>query len=148
MAGEIPITVIGNLTFDPELKFSPGGDAVANMTVASTPRLYKDGGWVDGEPIFVRVAVWRRLGEHVAESFHKGSRVIVVGKLKPNNWTTKDGEKRTTFVLEAEEVGASVLFAPLGGGQEVTSASVNRAGAQKAEDTWGGTTVNNDDPPF
>lgn len=146
MAGEIQVTVTGNLTADPELRFTPGGDAVVNFTIASTPRIFKDGGWADGEPTFIRVAGWRKLGEHAADSFTKGSRVVVIGKLKQHNWETKDGDKRSNLVLEAEDIAGSVMFRPLGG---PSSADVNRAGAEKAEAVWGGNggTVD-DDPPF
>lgn len=149
MAGEVTITITGNLVADPELRFTPSGDAVANFTVASTPRVFKDNAWTDGDPMFLKVAAWRKMGENVAESFQKGDRVIVVGKLKPHTWTTKEGQKRTDLVMDADEVGGSVLFKPVGGA--VTSASVNRAGADKANDTWGGDVSGGyleNDPPF
>lgn len=145
MAGEIQVTLIGNMTADPELRYSPGGDAVANFTVASTPRVYKDGAWVDGEASFMRVAAWRKLGENVAESFRKGSRVVVVGKIKQRSWETKEGQKRTDWVMDAEDVAGSVMFQPV----TITAGDVNRAGAEKANDLWGGSTGGaSDDPPF
>src|SRR3954454_24894242 len=97
MAGETTITVIGNLTDDPELRFTPSGAGVANFAVASTPRTLDraSGEWKDGDPLFLNCAVWRDPAEHVAESLHKGDRVIVQGRLRQRSYETKDGEKRT-----------------------------------------------------
>ncbi|WP_284762048.1 single-stranded DNA-binding protein [Arthrobacter sp. efr-133-R2A-63] len=112
MAGETTITVIGNLTADPELKFSPSGSAVANFTVASTPRTFdrQSNEWKDGETLFLRASVWRETAENVAESLTKGMRVIVSGRLKSRSYETKEGEKRTVVELEVEEVGASLRY--------------------------------------
>ncbi len=111
MAGETTLTVIGNLTNDPELRFTPAGKAVANFTIASTPRTFKDGGWVDGETLFLRAAVWNEPAENVAESLTKGMRVIVSGRLKSRSYETKEGEKRTVMELEVDEIGPSLRYA-------------------------------------
>ena len=112
MAGETTITVIGNLTADPELKYSPSGSAVANFTVASTPRTFdrQSNEWKDGETLFLRASVWREAAENVAESLTKGMRVIVSGRLKSRSYETKEGEKRTVVELEVEDVGASLRY--------------------------------------
>jgi single-strand DNA-binding protein len=129
MAGEIQVTVIGNLTADPELRFTPSGAAVANFTVASTPRFFKDGEWRDGDPTFLRCNIWRQAAENVAESFQRGDRVIVVGKLQQRSFETKEGEKRSTMELQVDEIGPSVKF---------KAASVQRAERrQTADDPWG-----------
>lgn len=113
MAEETTITVIGNMTNDPELRFTPGGDAVANFTVASTPRLFdrKSNDWKDGETLFLRAAAWRETAENVAESLTKGMRVIVSGRLKSRSYDTKEGEKRTVIELEVDEIGPSLKYA-------------------------------------
>ena len=113
MAGETVITVIGNLTSDPELRFTPSGAAVANFTVASTPRTFdrQSQEWKDGEALFLRCNVWRQVAENVAESLTRGSRVIVSGRLKQRSFETKEGEKRTVVELEVDEVGPSLRYA-------------------------------------
>src|SRR6187431_3373491 len=113
MAGETIITVIGNLTNDPELRFTPSGAAVANFTVASTPRAFdrQTNDWKDGETLFLRCSIWRDAAENVAESLHKGSRVIVSGRLKSRTYDTKEGEKRTVVELDVDEVGPSLRYA-------------------------------------
>lgn len=113
MAGETTITVIGNLVSDPELRFTPSGSAVANFTVASTPRTFdkNKNEWVDGETLFLRAAVWREAAENVAESLTKGMRVIVSGRLKSRSYETKEGEKRTVIELEVDEIGPSLKYA-------------------------------------
>ena len=113
MAGETTITVIGNLTNDPELRFTPSGSAVANFTIASTPRTFdrQSNEWKDGETLFLRAAVWREAAENVAESLTKGMRVIVTGRLKSRSYETKEGEKRTVIELEVDEIGPSLRFA-------------------------------------
>jgi single-strand DNA-binding protein len=113
MAGETVITVIGNLTTDPELRFTPNGAAVASFTVASTPRTFdrQSNEWKDGDTLFLRCTVWRQAAENVAESLHKGTRVIVQGRLKQRSFETREGEKRTVVELEADEVGASLRSA-------------------------------------
>ena len=113
MAGEPTITIIGNLTAAPELKFTPSGAAVANFTVASTPRTYnrETSQWDDGEPLFMRCAVWRDTAENVAESLDKGTRVIVSGYLKARSYQTKEGENRTLMELDVQEIGPSLRWA-------------------------------------
>ncbi|MFJ6281326.1 single-stranded DNA-binding protein [Arthrobacter subterraneus] len=112
MAGETTITVIGNLTADPELRFTPSGSAVANFTVASTPRTFdrQANEWKDGETLFLRCSVWRESAENVAESLTKGTRVIAQGRLKSRSYDTKEGEKRTVMELEVDEVGPSLRY--------------------------------------
>ncbi|MDG4774125.1 MULTISPECIES: single-stranded DNA-binding protein [Micromonosporaceae] len=113
MAGDTTITVIGNLTDDPELRFTPSGAAVAKFRVASTPR-YMDrasGEWKDGEPLFLSCTVWRQAAEHVAESLQRGARVIVSGRLRQRSYETREGEKRTVIELEVDEIGPSLRYA-------------------------------------
>lgn len=125
MAGETLITVVGNLTADPELKFLPNGTPVATFTVCSTPRTFdkQSGGWKDGESMFMRCQIWREAAEHVAESLTKGCRVIVTGRLGQRSFTTKDGERRTVIEMQADEIGPSLKFA---------TATVNRPSRQSA----------------
>ncbi|ALY09365.1 single strand DNA binding protein [Arthrobacter phage Jawnski] len=112
MAGETTITVIGNLTNDPELRFTPSGSAVANFTIASTPRTFdrQANEWKDGETLFLRAAVWRETAENVAESLLKGMEVIAVGRLKSRSYETKEGEKRTVIELEVDSIGPSLRW--------------------------------------
>ena len=113
MAGETPITVVGNLTADPELRFTPSGAAVANFTVASTPRTFdkQTNEWKDGEALFLNCSVWRQAAENAAESLVRGMRVIVPGNLKARSYETREGEKRTVFEIDVEEVGPSLKYA-------------------------------------
>ena len=111
MAGDTTITIIGNLTDDPELRFTPSGAAVAKFRIASTPRFMRDGKWVDGEPLFLACTIWRQAAENVAESLTRGARVIVSGRLKQRTYETRDGEKRTVLELEVDEIGPSLKFA-------------------------------------
>lgn len=112
MAGETPVTVIGNLTADPELRFTPSGAAVTNFTVASTPRTWdkQSGEWRDGDPLFLRCSLWRQFAENVAESLKRGSRVIVQGRLRQRSFETKEGDKRTIMELDVDEIGPSLRF--------------------------------------
>lgn len=130
MAGETTLTVIGNAVGDPELRFTPSGAAVANWTVASTPRTFdkQKNEWVDGETLFLRCSAWREMAENVAESIQKGMRIIVQGRLKSRTYETKDGEKRTVTELDVDEVGPSLRYA---------SAKVNR-NARGGGDSAGG----------
>jgi single-strand DNA-binding protein len=123
MAGETLITVVGNLTDDPELRFTPSGAAVANFTVASTPRNFDKNSneWVDGEAMFLRCSIWRQAAENVAESLQRGMRVVVQGRLKARTYETREGEKRTVFEIDVEEIGPSLKFA---------TAKVNRTSRQ------------------
>ena len=127
MAGETIITVVGNLTSDPELRYTQNGLAVANFTIASTPRSFDraSNDWKDGDALFMRASVWREFAEHVAGSLVKGSRVIATGRLKQRSYETKEGEKRTSIELEVDEIGPSLRYAtaqvtraPGGGGGE------------------------------
>lgn len=113
MAGETTLTIIGNLTGDPELRFTPSGAAVANFTVASTPRTFdrQSNEWKDGETLFMRCSVWREVAENVAESLHKGTRVLVTGRLRSRSYETKEGEKRTVVEMEVDEIGPSLRYA-------------------------------------
>ena len=113
MAGDTVVTIIGNLTGDPELRFTPSGAAVANFTVASTPRQFdrQSNEWKDQETLFMRCSVWRQAAENVAESLQKGTRVIVTGRLKSRSYETKEGDNRTVIELEVEEIGPSLRSA-------------------------------------
>ncbi|MBC7559911.1 MAG: single-stranded DNA-binding protein [Dermatophilaceae bacterium] len=113
MAGDTVITIIGNITGDPELRFTPSGAAVANFTVASTPRQFDrtSNEWKDGETLFMRCSVWRDAAENVAESLQRGTRVLVSGRLKSRSYETKEGEKRTVIELDVDEVGPSLKYA-------------------------------------
>ena len=125
MAGETVITVVGNLTDDPELRFTPSGAAVANFTVASTPRTLnkQTNEWEDGEAMFLRCSVWRQAAENVAESLQKGARVIVQGRMRARSWEDREGNKRTSFEIDVDEIGPALRYAtakvsrnPSGGG--------------------------------
>ncbi|MGW3179659.1 single-stranded DNA-binding protein [Kitasatospora sp. NPDC001119] len=111
--GETPITVVGNLTDDPELRFTPQGVAMARFTIASTPRTYDKttGQWRDGTALFLRATAWREMAEHVTESLTKGMRVVVAGRLVQHNWQTPEGENRSMLGLDVDEVGPSLRFA-------------------------------------
>ncbi|WP_432484926.1 single-stranded DNA-binding protein [Kineococcus esterisolvens] len=113
MAGETVITLVGNLTNDPELRFTPSGAAVANFTVASTPRTFdrQSNEWKDGETLFMRCAIWREAAENVAESLTRGTRVVVTGRLQSRTFDTKEGEKRTVIEMQVDEVGPSLRYA-------------------------------------
>ena len=107
------VTVVGNLTADPELRYTQNGVAVANFTIASTPRMYdrQAGEWKDGEALFMRASVWREFAEHVASSLTKGARVVATGRLRQRSYETKEGEKRTSIELEVDEIGPSLRYA-------------------------------------
>jgi len=126
MAGETVITVVGNLTSDPELRYTQNGLAVANFTIASTPRTYDRASneWKDGEALFLRASVWREFAEHVASSLTKGSRVVAQGRLRQRNYDDRDGQKRTSIELEVDEIGPSLRYATA----QVTRASSSRDG--------------------
>lgn len=113
MAGETVITVVGNLTADPELRYTQGGLAVANFTIASTPRNFDRASneWKDGEALFLRASCWREFAEHVASSLTKGTRVVAQGRLRQRSYETNEGEKRTSLELEVDEIGPSLRYA-------------------------------------
>ena len=177
MAGDTVITVVGNLTADPELRFTPSGAAVANFTVASTPRTLdkSTNEWKDGEALFLRCSVWRQAAENVAESLHKGTAVIVQGRLKQRSFETKEGEKRTVYELDVDEIGPSLKWASAkvnrttrggggqggggqsgGGGYGSSGGSQGGSGGAPASDPWasapagggGGGGGWSDEPPF
>jgi single-strand DNA-binding protein len=168
VAGDTTITVVGNLTADPELRFTPSGAAVANFTVASTPRIYdrQSGEWKDGEALFLRCNIWREAAENVAESLTRGARVIVSGRLKQRSFETREGEKRTVVEVEVDEIGPSLRYATAkvnkasrgGGGGGFGSGSRQSSGGggggQPAEDPWGSAPASgsfggsDDEPPF
>ena len=138
MAGETTITVIGNLTSDPELRFTPSGSAVANFTIASTPRTFdrQSNEWKDGETLFLRASVWREAAENVAESLTKGMRVIVTGRLKSRSYETKEGEKRTVIELEVDEVGPSLRYANVSRGfAKADGSKSGNSGAKQSQAT-------------
>src|SRR6266540_2452355 len=113
MAGETTITVVGNLTADPELRFTPSGAAVASFTIASTPRTFdrNSNEWKDGEALFMRCSIWRQAAENVAESLQRGMRVVASGRLKQRSFETREGEKRTVIELDVDEIGPSLRYA-------------------------------------
>lgn len=136
MAGEQLMTVYGNLTDDPELRFTPSGAAVANFTVASTASKYdrQTQGFVDADKLFMRCAVWRQQAEHVAESLQKGMRVVVVGTLKTRQWEDRDGGKRSSIEMDVLEIGAALRFATA----KVTKATRSGGdGGQQGGGGWG-----------
>jgi single-strand DNA-binding protein len=163
--GDVTVTVVGNLTNDPELRFTPSGAAVANFTVASTPRILDKATneWKDGDALFLRCSIWRQAAENVAESLQKGARVIVTGRLRQRSYETKEGEKRTVVECEVDEVGPSLRYATAkvvkgqrgggqsGGGGGSYDGPAASSGSQPSDDPWatpapsGGLT---DDPPF
>ena len=130
MAGDTTITIVGNLTNDPELRFTPSGAAVASFTVASTPRSFdrQANEWKDGETLFMRCSIWRQAAENVAESLQRGMRVVVTGRLKSRTFDTREGEKRTVIEMEAEEIGPSLKYA---------TAKVNRTTRSGGEGGFG-----------
>jgi single-strand DNA-binding protein len=146
MAGDTTITVIGNLTDDPELRFTPSGAAVAKFRVASTPRYLdrQSGEWKDGEPLFLSCTVWRQAAENVAESLQRGARVIVSGRLRQRSYETREGEKRTVIELEVDEVGPSLRYATAkvqkmsrsGGGGGFGASGGGQGGGGNFDDPW------------
>ena len=171
MAGETLITLVGNLTADPELRFTPSGAPVANFTVASTPRTFdrQANEWKDGDAMFLNCAVWRQAAENVAESLTKGMRVIVQGRLRSRSFETREGEKRTVFEVDVEEIGPALKYATAkvtrtqsgggnyGGGQSSAGASGasgsnwgsgggNSSERSGGSDPWA--QAQSDEPPF
>src|SRR5215510_5961540 len=163
-AGDVTITVIGNLTDDPELRFTQNGAAVAKFRVASTPRFLdrQTNEWKDGEPLFLQCNAWRQMAENVAESLQRGARVIVSGRLRQRTYETREGEKRTVFELEVDEIGPSLRYATAkvqkmsrssgsGGGY---GSGGNGGGASSFDDPWasaapaGGSGNFDEEPPF
>lgn len=147
MAGETTITVVGNLVDDPELRFTPSGAAVANFRIASTPRTFdkQSNEWKDGDALFLSCSVWRQAAENVAESLQRGMRVVVQGRLKSRQYETREGEKRTVFEIEVEEVGPSLKYATAkvtranrsgGGGGFGGGGQGGGGGSAPADDPW------------
>lgn len=158
-AGDVTVTIVGNLTNDPELRFTPSGAAVASFTVASTPRILDKATneWKDGEALFMRCSVWRQYAENVAESLTKGSRVIVTGRLKQRSYETREGEKRTVVEMDVDEVGPALKYATAkvnkvsraGGG--FGEGGGNASTSRTSDDPWasGSSSGSNlDEPPF
>ena len=178
MAGDTQITVVGNLVDDPELRFTPSGAAVANFRIASTPRTFdrQTNEWKDGEALFLSCSVWRQAAENVAESLQKGMRVVVQGNLRSRQYETREGEKRTVFEIQVDEVGPSLKYATAkvtrtqrqggssyggqqGGGQSspadndpwatpAQGSAPAAGGAAPANDPWATPGVSSDEPPF
>ena len=175
MAGETVITVVGNLTSDPELRYTQNGLAVANFTIASTPRSFDraSNDWKDGDALFLRASVWREFAEHVAGSLTKGSRVIATGRLKQRSYETKEGEKRTVYEVEVDDVGPSLRNASAkvakvsrsgggfgggqggqsyggGGGGNGSGGSSGGGGGRAEADPWATSDAGgfSDEPPF
>jgi single-strand DNA-binding protein len=171
VAGDTTITVVGNLTADPELRFTPSGAAVANFTVASTPRIFdrQSNEWKDGDALFMRCSIWREAAENVAESLTRGSRVIVTGRLKQRSYETREGEKRTVVEVEVDEIGPSLRYATakvnkasrsggggggFGSGGGSGSAGGSRGSTETKDDPWGSAPASgsfsggDDEPPF
>ncbi|TYC96863.1 single-stranded DNA-binding protein [Arthrobacter echini] len=156
MAGDTIITVVGNLTADPELRFTPSGAAVANFTIASTPRTFdrQANDWKDGDTLFLRASIWREAAENIAETLTKGTRVVAQGRLKSRSYDTKEGEKRTVMELEVDEVGPSLRYASakitrtqrnnnassIGGGnnQGGAGSQSGQQGGQQRDQAWQG----------
>lgn len=154
MANETNVTVVGNLTADPELRFAQSGIAVCNFTVASTPRTWDKGSgqWKDGDTMFLPCSIWRQAAENVAESLTKGCRVIVHGKLRQRSYDDREGNKRTVYEVEVEEVGPSLLRATAVVTRATSGAQPGRqpaarqpAGRPQAADPWAGN-VRNEQP--
>lgn len=155
MAGETVITVVGNLTADPELRFTQSGAAVASFTVASTPRSFdrQSGEWKDQDALFMRCNIWRQSAENVAESLTRGCRVVVTGRLRQRSFETKEGEKRTVVELEVDEIGPSLRYATAKVNKADRGDHSPKASASAEEDPWGsappaGSGGFADEPPF
>ena len=169
MAGETIVTVVGNLTADPELRFTPSGAAVASFTIASTPRTFdrNTSEWKDGDALFLRCSIWRQAAENVAESLQRGMRVVAQGRLKQRSFETREGEKRTVVEMEVDEVGPSLRYATAkvnrtqrgssSGGGYGSSGSESTSSSAPADDPWGSAPSSSggssgggfsDEPPF
>ncbi len=170
MAGETIVTVVGNLTADPELRFTPSGAAVASFTIASTPRTFdrNSNEWKDGDALFLRCSIWRQAAENVAESLQRGMRVVAQGRLKQRSFETREGEKRTVVEMDVDEVGPSLKYATAkvnrtqrgssSGGGFGSSGGDSGSGAStggSSDDPWGSAPASppsgggfSDEPPF
>lgn len=146
-AGDTPITIVGNACSDPDLRYTQSGAAVANLTVASTPRTFdkQSGQYVDGDALFLKCNIWRDMAEHTAESVSKGQRVIVTGRLKARNWEDKEGNKRVSYEVDVDEIGPSLKWATA----QVTKAQRQTSSSAPARDPWDAPSQPVDDsPPF
>jgi single-strand DNA-binding protein len=166
MAGDTVITVVGNLTADPELRFTPSGAAVASFTIASTPRSFDrtSNEWKDGEALFLRCSIWRQAAENAAESLTRGMRVVAQGRLQQRSYETREGEKRTVIELQVDEIGPSLKYASAkvnktqrgsssGGGFGSSGSDGGGGSSAPADDPWGsapaaGSAGGSDEPPF
>jgi single-strand DNA-binding protein len=164
MSGETVITVVGNLTADPELRFTPAGAAVANFTIASTPRTFdkQTNEWKDGDALFLRCNIWREAAENVAETLTRGARVIAQGRLTQRSYETREGEKRTVVELEVDEIGPSLKYATAkvnkanrSGGNGGGASTFNAQKASQGDDPWGSVSTSGsfssagkEEPPF
>ena len=159
MSGDTILTIAGNLVDDPELRFTPDGQPVARFRVASTPRVYDKGSqeWRDGESLFLTVNVWRQQAEHVAETVQRGTRVIVTGRLRQRSYEAKEGEKRTVYEIEADDVAVSlknatakVARARRSGGGSGGGSGGNQGGGRTEADPWATASPGgfSDEPPF
>ena len=166
MAGETVITVVGNLTADPELRYTQNGLPVANFTIASTPRTFdrQANEWKDGDPLFLRASVWRDFAEHVAGSLTKGMRVVATGRLRQRSYQDREGQNRTAIELEVDEIGPSLRYATAqvtraassggggGGGQQarpqVQQEEPWASPGSAAPDAWSAPGSYGDDTPF
>ncbi len=153
MANDNQVMLVGNLTDDPELRFTPNGAAVANFRLAVTPRVREGDSWKDGETSFFRINVWRQQAENVAETLQKGTRCIVVGRLRTRSWETPEGEKRSVTEVEADEIGPSLKFATAK--VERSSRGGSGGGGGGGGGDWAGSAAGaskggqfNDEPPF
>ena len=152
MANDNQVMLVGNLTDDPELRFTPNGAAVANFRLAVTPRVREGDSWKDGETSFFRINVWRQQAENVAETLQKGARCIVVGRLRTRSWETPEGEKRSVTEVEADELGPSLKFATA---KVERSSRGGSGGGGGGGGDWAGSAAGaskggqfNDEPPF
>jgi single-strand DNA-binding protein len=166
VAGETVVTVVGNLTADPELRFTPSGAAVASFTIASTPRTFdrNSNEWKDGEALFLRCSIWRQAAENVAESLQRGMRVVAQGRLKQRSFETREGEKRTVVEMDVDEIGPSLRYATAkinrtqrgsggGGGYGSSGGDTGGSGSSApSDDPWGSAPPSSggysDEPPF
>src|SRR5438094_4878455 len=159
MAGDTVITIVGNLTADPELRFTPSGAAVASFTIASTPRTFdrNTNEWKDGEALFLRCSIWRQAAENVAESLQRGMRVVAQGRLQQRSFETREGEKRTVVEMQVDEIGPSLRYATAkvnrtqrGSSSGGFGASGSGGPAELADDPWSAPApaASSDEPPF
>ncbi|MEU9057015.1 single-stranded DNA-binding protein [Streptomyces sp. NPDC048384] len=148
--GETPVTLVGNLTDDPELKFTEGGAALAKFTIAVTPRTFDRTAnqWKDGTTAFYRCAAWRTLAEHIADSLKKGSRVVANGRMRQHDWQTPEGEKRSMLAVEIDDIGASVRFTTVTINAKRASGNGSAAASDDPWNTGDNRPESGNEPPF